>query len=72
MSNPFCVLQADFDYKNTKESLSSPSVKLEKDKITSESEARLAREYASHLKAQVRDTIIVRCWCDKIHFKLRP
>ena len=67
MSNPFCVLQADFDYENTKESLSSPSVKsvkLEKDKITSESEARLAREYASHLKAQVRDAIIVRCWCD--------
>ena len=64
MSNPFCVLQADFDYKNTKESLSSPSAKLEKDKITSESEARLAREYASHLKAQVRDKIIVRCLCD--------
>ena len=58
MSNPFCVMQADFDYKNTKESMSSPSAKLEKDKITSESEARLAREYASHLKAQVR------CWCD--------
>ena len=64
MSNPFCVLQADFDYENTKESLNSPSVKLEKDKITSESEARLARDYASHLKAQVRDAIIVRCWCD--------
>ena len=60
MSNPFCLLQVDFDYKNTKESLGSPSVKLEKDKITSDSEARLAREYASHLKAQVsRDNSVL-------------
>ena len=33
---------------------------LEKVKITSESKATLAREYASHLKAQVGDAIIVR------------
>ena len=51
----FCLcLQTDFDYKNTKESLTSPSVKLEKDRVASEREATLAREYANQLRAQVR------------------
>lgn len=33
--------------------MTSPTVKLEKEKYSSESEGRVAREYASQLKAQV-------------------
>ena len=47
-------MQAEFDFKNTKEFATSPTVKLEKKKYSSESEAKVAREYASQLRAQVK------------------
>lgn len=34
--------------------MTSPTVKLEKEKYSSESEAKVAREYASQLRAQVK------------------
>lgn len=47
-------MQAEFDFNNTKEFVTSPTVKLEKEKYSSESEAKVAREYASQLRAQVK------------------
>jgi len=63
-------LQAEFDFKNTKEFVTSPTVKLEKEKYSSESEAKVAREYASQLRVQMETADNQLKTCEKIIHRL--
>ncbi|KAL9987709.1 hypothetical protein ACROYT_G002058 [Oculina patagonica] len=62
--------QVDFDYKNTKEFVSSPTVKLEKEKYSSESEVKASREFASQLRAQMETADNQLKTCEKIIHRL--